>query len=47
MTVILVLFTFITFLVIDYFLSRKKAPVFAEQHRPVRERLNCHVYSQI
>jgi glycine cleavage system H lipoate-binding protein len=36
MTVILVLFTFVTFLVIDYFLSRKKAPVFAEQHRPVR-----------
>jgi glycine cleavage system H lipoate-binding protein len=36
MTVILVLFTFITFLVIDYFLSRKKAPVFAAQHRPVR-----------
>ena len=31
MTVALVLFTFITFLVIDYFLSRKKAPVFAEQ----------------
>ena len=36
MTVVLVLFTFVTFLVIDYFLSRKKAPVFAEQHRPVR-----------
>ena len=36
MTVILVLFTFVTFLVIDYFLSRKKIPVFAEQHRPVR-----------
>ena len=36
MTVILVLFTFVTFLVIDYFLSRKKAPVFAEQRRPVR-----------
>jgi glycine cleavage system H lipoate-binding protein len=36
MTVILVLFTFVTFLVIDYFLSRKKVPVFAEQHRPVR-----------
>jgi glycine cleavage system H lipoate-binding protein len=36
MTVILVLFTFITFLVIDYFLSRKKAPVFAAQQRPVR-----------
>jgi len=31
MTVALVLATFITFLVIDYFLSRKKAPVFAEQ----------------
>jgi len=36
MTVILVLFTFVTFLVIDYFLSRKRVPVFAEQHRPVR-----------
>ena len=36
MTVILVLFTFVTFLVIDYFLSRKKAPVFAVRHRPVR-----------
>src|ERR1035437_10365420 len=36
MTVILVLFTFVTFLAIDYFLSRKKAPVFAAQHRPVR-----------
>jgi glycine cleavage system H lipoate-binding protein len=37
MTVILVLFTFVTFLAIDYFLSRKKAPVFAAQHRPVRK----------
>ncbi len=36
MTVILVLFTFVTFLAIDYFLSRKKAPVFAAQNRPVR-----------
>lgn len=37
MTVALVLFTFITFLVIDYFLSKKKAPVFAEQSLPVRQ----------
>jgi len=36
MTVILVLLFFVTFLVIDYFLSRKKAPVFAVQQRPVR-----------
>ncbi len=36
MAVILVLFTFVTFLVIDYFLSRKKAPVFAVPERPVR-----------
>lgn len=39
MTVALVLFTFITFLVIDYFLSKKKAPpVFAEQLQPTRRR---------
>ncbi len=31
MTVLLVLFTFVTFLVIDYFMSRGKAPVFASQ----------------
>ena len=37
MTVALVLATFITFLVIDYFLSRKKAPVFAEQLQPARQ----------
>jgi len=37
MTVALVLATFITFLVIDYFLSRKKAPVFAEQLKPARQ----------
>ena len=38
MTVALVLFTFITFLVIDHFLSKKKpAPVFAEQLQPARQ----------
>ncbi|HYE23674.1 MAG TPA: glycine cleavage system protein H [Clostridia bacterium] len=31
MTVILVLATFVTFIAIDYFLARKKAPVFAAQ----------------
>jgi glycine cleavage system H lipoate-binding protein len=36
MTVVLVLATFVTFLVIDYFLSKKKAPVFAEQLQPAR-----------
>jgi glycine cleavage system H protein len=40
MTVALVLLTFITFLVIDYFLSRnkKRVPVFAEQLQPARQR---------
>jgi glycine cleavage system H lipoate-binding protein len=37
MTVALVLFTFITFLLIDFFLSKKKAPVFAERTQPVRQ----------
>ena len=36
MTVVLVLFFFVTFLVIDFFMSKGKVPVFAAEHKPVR-----------